>query len=664
MTAIPDPRATLIAEIGNLVTRVTLVDAVEGEARLISQVELPSTIDPPHENALIAVVAAARQIAEMTGRQLVHNNTLIVPQNSERDGVDAVVAVTSAAGMIGIVIAAVSSDVSARSALHASRAVSSSVLQIVTLDDAARNGAGSDIPWIERQVQLLTGIEPDCVILAGGLEGGAEDTLVRLAHIIGLTAATAQSEGNARLNGQLRPVIYAGNSEARGRVVEALAGRAEVSIVDNLRPDLTHEHLDPARRELARIYKDRILASMGGVSELQRLLAAPLRTGAEATGLMVRFIAERYDRSVLAADVGSAQTSLYLAEFGRYSPAILGGIGSGHGVSGVIAEHGLASIARWLPFPIDERELAHRLLNKSLRPHQQPITREELFIELAVAREALGFAFTALLDERPNAVFDMVIACGSALAGAPHPGYTALVLLDALQMTADETVFAVDLHVDSLGLLAACGALAFAEPDAALTLFERDLLQNAPLATCVVALGAGRSGETAIDAELTIVGGETQRVSIPHGAIARLPLPPGRRGTLTVRPASGVRIGRNAPGTEVASEEAAISGSQLGVVIDARGRPLRLPEAPYTRQQALWEWLVALGAERGPLPYEEAMPFVDAPVIDVPDAPSSSAPPRISEPHLDAPSSGSIESDLARLRQTVEQPKKRGIFRR
>jgi hypothetical protein len=58
------------------------------------------------------------------------------------------------------------------------------------------------------------------------------------------------------------------------------------------------------------------------------------------------------------------------------------------------------------------------------------------------------------------------------------------------------------------------------------------------------------------------------------------------------------------------------------------------------------------------------MPFVDAPVIDVPDAPSSSAPPRISEPHLDAPSSGSIESDLARLRQTVEQPKKRGIFRR
>ena len=93
------------------------------------------------------------------------------------------------------------------------------------------------------------------------------------------------------------------------------------------------------------------------------------------------------------------------------------------------------------------------------------------------------------------------------------------------------------------------------------------------------------------------------KVGVQHGQIGRLALSPGRGGTLMVQPADGVRIGSNPAGKQALSNPGEIRGSALGVIIDARGRPLSLPDDPLTRQQRLWDWLVALGVESGPLPY-------------------------------------------------------------
>jgi uncharacterized protein (TIGR01319 family) len=673
------PKAVLIAEIGSTVTRVTLVDAVAGEARMIGQAEVPSTIEPPYENAVIGMLEAAAQISEATGRQLLQEDgTLLVPQTSERDGVSGVIALTSAAGLMGLVITAVASEVSARSALHASRATYTSVLQVVTLDDSAKATERYDSTWIERQVQALVGLRPDIVLMTGGLDGGTEDALVRLAHIVGLTALNMRvdADGQQRHDVAARSVIFAGNNTAREQVIEALSGRAELTVVDNVRPLLDVEQLDPARRALVRRYNDQILPKLPGMSVLRRMCVRPPCTAADAAGLMTRFISQQYHRSILTLDAGSANTAAYLYSQGRYSPAVLGGVGTGYSAGAVLAERGLAAIMRWLPFPIGERDLTHWLLNKMLRPHVLPTTREDVLIEHAIAREALTLALGALWDERPGAPYDFVVAGGGVLAHSSHPGLAALTILDALQPDLDQTELAVELHLDTLGLLGACGALAFADPEAALMLLERDMLNNMPLATCIVALGGGRSGDTAIEAELVPVSGSPRRVTVRHGQIACLALPPGQKGTLTLRPAGGVRIGLNAPGKEVASRLAAIGGSALGVVIDARGRPLRLPDTPIERQQLLWDWLTALGVESGPLPYAAAEPLPELLVPLLPPAIDSNVPvpsdtpawssqtlPR-STASSTSPEPASEVDSLARLRQTVEAPQKRGLFRR
>jgi hypothetical protein len=666
----------IIAEIGNTITRVTLVDTVAGEARMIGQAEVSSTTEPPYENAVIGVLEAAAQIGEATGRQLIQDDgTLLMPQTSERDGVSSLIALTSAAGLMGIVITAVASEVSARSARRASRATYSSVLQVVTLDDAAKAAGGQDASWIERQVQALIGLRPDVVFMSGGLDGGVEDALVRLSHIVGLTALNTrvEADGQQRHDIAARPVIFAGNSSARERVIEALSGRAELTVVDNVRPTLEVERLDPARRALTRRYIDHILPRLPGILALRRLSAAPVYTACDAIGLMTRFIAEQANRAVLTLDVGSASSAAYLHSQSRYSPAVVGGIGSGYGVGAVLAERGLAAIARWLPFPINERDLTHWLLNKMLRPQVLPTTREDVLLEHAVAREALALALDALWDERPGASYDFVVGCGGVLMHASHPGLAALTLLDALQPSPDETV--IELHLDTLGLMGVCGALAFTSPEAALTLFERDLLNNMPLATCIVPSGSGRLGDLAVEAELKTLGGSTQRITVQHGQIGRLPLAPGSNGTLTLRPASGIRIGRNAPGEAVPSDPGKIRGSALGVIIDARGRPLRLSDTPIERQQMLWDGLVALGVESGPLPYAAAEPLSEVFVppttplnngniafVEPPASTKTTQP--LSMPAAASPAAPDEVDSLAKLRQTVEAPKKRSIFRR
>jgi hypothetical protein len=627
--------AILIAEVGSVTTRVTLVDRVDDEPRLLGQAETASTLEPPYQNALYGILEAAARLSEFTGRTLLRDGQLLMPQNKERDGVDHLLVLTSAAGTMDVVITAIASDVSALSALRASRTIYAIPLQIVTLDDAASQSFNNDDrSWIERQVEKLLGLNPDVIIIAGGLEEGAVGAVNRLAHIVGLTALRSQVDVEGRQHQDLRarPVIYAGNSAARDQVLAALSDRAEPHIVENVRPALDVERLDPVRQKLLQLYDTIVLRRLPGIAALQRICHRPVQPVCTINGLLTRFVAERYQRRVLHIDIGSASSSAFLAAPGFYAPIVLGNCGTGYGLSTLLAEGGLAAIARWLPFPIADDELMHWLLNKLIRPEVLPSHRKDVYIEQALAREALAMLAAELRSGQADISYDLLIAGGGVLTHAPHPGMVALMLLDALQpelagsADSDTAQMALQMHLDSLGLVPVCGALATVDQISAVNIFDRDAMRNVPLATVVVAVGEGKYGEDAVEVELARIGGRSQQVTVRHGQVARLPLPQGTRGQLRLKPAAAVRVGNSEPGAEVLSDAGAIAGSLLGVIIDARGRPLALPEEPAERCNRIWQWLVALGAERGANPYLENAAQPEVPQISAGQMPAAAMP--------------------------------------
>ena len=87
--------------------------------------------------------------------------------------------------------------------------------------------------------------------------------------------------------------------------------------------------------------------------------------------------------------------------------------------------------------------------------------------------------------------------------------------------------------------------------------------------------------------------GNESRLDIKQGTLEVFPLLVGQSGHLYLEPAHHTDIGFG-PG-HTAEGGISVTGTALGVVIDARGRPLRLPADAARRRDVAKKWLWMLG---------------------------------------------------------------------
>jgi hypothetical protein len=87
-------------------------------------------------------------------------------------------------------------------------------------------------------------------------------------------------------------------------------------------------------------------------------------------------------------------------------------------------------------------------------------------------------------------------------------------------------------------------------------------------------------------------GNET-KINVKQGALELLPLASGQAGQLFIKPLHHADVGFG-PGRAPA-EGIPVTGAVLGVVIDARGRPLRFPADHVRRREIIKKWLWTLG---------------------------------------------------------------------
>ena len=117
--------------------------------------------------------------------------------------------------------------------------------------------------------------------------------------------------------------------------------------------------------------------------------------------------------------------------------------------------------------------------------------------------------------------------------------------------------------------------------------FERDCLVY--LGTCVAAKGTGKAARTcfeySIEGETTTESGE-----MTFGEIKLLPLALGETAQCTVQPARGFDVGAG-PGRQV---RCTVRGGTVGLILDARGRPLELPDDRLPCRETIERWITAL----------------------------------------------------------------------
>jgi hypothetical protein len=282
----------------------------------------------------------------------------------------------------------------------------------------------------------------------------------------------------------------------------------------------------------------------------------------EALEAAARAMAADAKADIVLLDVTGGATSVIHA---RPDGAVVGvheRLGVGAAADRVVARAGLDRVRRWIPRAVEAPALLERVFNRARWPDAIPASVLALSLEMALAREAIAHAL-ADAEQAGVALEDawaapLVVLTGR-LAQLPRAAQSLLVAIDVFGATGPTLVSrAPDDALVAAGALAARGRVA--------TLPTIDPL--------------------AIVAEMWPRRSATVRITDANGVMEERVA----RGSFLLVPTKG-RVEIALPGTTVRPRAEQL---ELGVVIDARGRPLTLPPRDAERIPTLARWLAAL----------------------------------------------------------------------
>jgi hypothetical protein len=110
------------------------------------------------------------------------------------------------------------------------------------------------------------------------------------------------------------------------------------------------------------------------------------------------------------------------------------------------------------------------------------------------------------------------------------------------------------------------------------------------LGTCVAPIGQGKDGAVCADYEITWSDGKVTKEQLKFGELRLYPLDSTQQATIKVQPAKGVHMGVGA-GVAMTKE---VQGGVVGLLLDGRGRPLKLPAEQQARVTALTKWFTSV----------------------------------------------------------------------
>jgi uncharacterized protein (TIGR01319 family) len=579
---------------GSTTTKAILIERVGNGYRQTYRGEAPTTVEEPVADVTVGVINAATEVGELAGRRLVNDQGELIRPARGNEGCDIYISTSSAGGGLQMMVAGIVREMTAASAKRAALGAGAIVMDVIAANDKR-------LP--HEQIQRIRELRPDMILVSGGTDGGNTAKVVEIAERIAPARPQPRFGKNYRM-----PLIYAGNQDATELVREALGDSVELFVVPNLRPVLERENLGPARDRIHDLFLEHVMAHAPGYDKLIRWADAPIMPTPGAVGDILQMIAKREGINAVGVDIGGATTDVFSVFSGTFNRTVSANLGMSYSISNVCAEAGMGNILRWVHVDMNERTLRNRVKNKMIRPTTIPQTLEALIFEQAVSREALRLAYAqhkefattlkGVQQQRTvgdlfnqegagqsivdNMALDLLVASGGVLSHAPRMEQTAAMLIDAFEPEGITT-----LAKDSIFMMPHLGVLAQVHPQAAIEVFERDCLVY--LGTCVAPKGNGSLGKPCFSFKIN-GSGLNEAGDIKVGEMRKIPLEDGKTATISVEPARGFDCGAG-PGKPIEKE---IRGGTVGVILDGRGRPLRLPEDESQRRTLLTNWVKAL----------------------------------------------------------------------
>lgn len=568
----------LAVDVGSIHTRAVLLDVVDGTYTFVANGEAPTTTSEPWNDILEGVFQAIGQIAEVTGRTLIDENSeVIIPEQSEYYGVSTFVATASAGQPIRAILVGLVPEVSLKSARRAAESIYLSIVDTLSLGDHRRT---------DEQIDAIINAEADLLIVVGGTNGGAVETVSRFLETITLAYSLMDTRSRP-------PLLYAGNTDL-AEALEEVGSEIGISVftAPNVRPTLDTEYLDGAQAEMATLYHHQKSQNTPGFHSLGTWNKRGVFPTAHGFGRLIHLMGNLRDENILGIDVGSSGTTVAASLDGERYLNVFNDLGVGHAARGLFEYTKPASLARWLTFePENDDEVLDYVWNRTVYPHTIPALTYDLEMLYAITREVIRAAIRSTrsgwrgVSERgllPH--FDTILLSGATLTRPPHYGWTVLTILDALLPVGITRIL-----LDPYGLAPALGAMAPEHPLALVQTLETGAFYD--LGLVISTTGRARSGDLVLKGQITPEGGQTRSFESRFGEISTVPLKHGATAELLISPQ------RTDIGGSSRRQRLSVTGSEMGLILDTRGRPWRIPRSVEDRHQQIRRWIQSMTRE-------------------------------------------------------------------
>jgi len=583
MSSNPNVESLLVVDVGSITTRAILFEVVDEQYRFLGAGVSPTTAISPYKNISEGVRMALDNLQTITGRSLIDaKQQLIVPAQTDGSGVDRFAATISVGEPLKVVVVGLLEDVSLESAMRLAQSTYTRVLQTISLNDKRKT---------DTRMNMLIHARPDLIIVAGGTDGGASQSVMALLESVGLACYMLPKD-------QRPEVFFVGNQSLTDEVKSLLEGHANLHFAANIRPTLEGEQLDASRTAFSNLYTQLRVKQIPGVEELKAWSSDALYPTAFAFGRVVRFLSKVLNtkKGVLGLDVGASATTLVTAFNKELSLHVFPQLGLGNGNLTTLLERiAPKDILRWITTELTQEQLQEYLITKSLYPNSLPATSDEMVIEQAIARVMVQSALKMAAPEFPAGLaylgdgniplVEPILATGSVFVNAPSAAQTALILLDGLQPVGVTTLI-----LDQNHIAPALGAAATFNQLLAIQVMDSNSFLN--IGTVIAPVINVKFGWPILRAKMTYENGQETNIEVKQGAIEVLPLPYGQTARLQLHPLHKADVGMGVPGR---GGGFTVKGGVLGVIIDGRGRPIALPRDLAQRRELYRKWLSKLG---------------------------------------------------------------------
>jgi hypothetical protein len=572
----------LTMDIGTINTRAALFDAVEGRYRFLAAGIGQTTVNHPLFDVSEGVQLALDRLGRISGRKLAEETNLIIPSTKDGAGADYLATTLSAGEPVKIVVVGLLEKVSLASAMNLANTIYSEVIESISLNDQRRP---------EDQIETIQRLRPDVILIAGGTDNGATQSVMKLVNSVGLALYLLPKSHQPE-------VLFAGNPHLSEQVRAYIEHLAPIQIAPNIRPSLAKERLGPAQTMITDIFRRIHIGRVPGMAALNALSGGQMLPSSHGLGRVVRFfsqiVSEPEAKGVLGVNVGASSTVVAGGFNGDLRLRVFTHLGMGEGLKTILAGSQMEDILRWLPLEVSPTYILDYIQNKITYPATLPATPQDLFIEQALAREVIRKSVESAISGFPKdvhrieantlPVFDPILIGGAVLANAPVLSQSLLMVLDALEPVGIQRII-----LDKNNLASGLGAAAAIAPSlVSQLLLDPTAFLN--LGFVISPISRARAGASVLRVRIQYETGHENVLEVRQGEIATLPLPIGQRARIYLDPLHRANIGFG-PGK---SSSLQVVGGPFGVIVDARGRPIRFAPPGEGQRNQIRKWQAAL----------------------------------------------------------------------